>query len=183
MQQLWFGNVPVPYTASWSAEERPIFLALCPWAERTAICQNTRRGEGKPLFATPHMNRQREVIAEGLCDLCGRPLRDRTKVSLSQARPVAHAARFGDILQVEPLLHRECAATCLDLCPSLRRQRTDGSLHIRQVLRHACQFAVYSEQGTFEATGIAVKAISHAKVQLIKYADRDERWLKGGADA
>jgi hypothetical protein len=177
-RQLNFGSVPVPYSVSWSAEEKPMFLAVCPYAGRVAISQRSARGDGKPMFGAPHMNRQREVIALALCDLCGRPLKNRTKVSLSQARPQLHAARSGDILQVEPLLHRECAAICMRHCPSLRRQQRDGVLNIRQVFRHACQFALYSEQGTFEATGQRRKSISHAKVQLIKFEDRDEAWLE-----
>lgn len=176
--QLFFGDVPVPYTVSWSAEEQDIFLDVCPYARRTAICQSTARGVGKPQFGAPHMNRQRETIALGLCDLCGKPLKNSTKVSLSQARSQSHAARPLDVLQVEPLLHRECAAKCMEHCPSLKLQLREGSLNIRQVFRHNVQFAIYSAQGTFEATGERRKSISHAKVQLVKWKDRDLAWLK-----
>lgn len=175
-QQLYFGAVPVPYTVSWT-EEQETFLALCPYAKATALCNPVARGIGKPKFGAPHMQRQREVIAKGLCDLCGKPLAARTKVSLSQAHSVAHAARFGDVLQVEPLLHRECARISMAHCPSLKRQATDGTLHIRQVFLHRVQFAVYSDQGVFEACGVRQKAVSHAKVQLVKFADRSVEWL------
>ena len=178
--QLFWGQVPVPYTVAWTDEE-PIFLAKCKWANRTAICQVENRGSGKPKFGSPHMNRQRQVIAEGRCDLCGQRLNAATKVSLSQARPVVHAAKAFDILQVEPLLHRKCAAICYGHCPSLKRQREDGTLHIRQVFRYQVQFALYSEEGTFQATGIRQKSISHAKVQRIKFADLDLDWLMRGA--
>src|SRR5690606_1059318 len=76
-----WGNVPVPYTASWTEEEH-FFLDFCPYACATAICQRVAPGQGKPQFGKPHMNRQREAIARNLCDLCGRPLKHRTKVSL-----------------------------------------------------------------------------------------------------
>ena len=177
---LHYGGIPVPYTASWTAEEAPgmIYLGTCPHAKRAAIRQKSARGEGKPRFGAPHMDRQREVIALDLCDLCGKPLKNRTKVSLSHARPQAHGATFGDVLQVEPLLHKECAAISLRHCPALKRDVANGTVMIRQVMRHACQFAVYSEQGTFEATGIRQKSISHAKVQLIRYQDRDIEWLE-----
>lgn len=176
---LTYGGVPVPYTAAWSAEEAPgmLYLDACPYARRLAIRQRHARGEGKPRFGAPHMDRQREVIALDLCDLCGRPLKSRTKVSLSQARPQMHGAKPGDILQVEPLLHKECAAESMKHCPSLRRQAKDGSLHIRHVTRHACQFALYSGQGVFEIAGIRKSAVSHAKVQLIRWVDRNESWL------
>lgn len=175
-QQLFFGNTPVPYTVSWSGEGQ-MFLGKCPHAKRDAICENSNRGSGKPRFGAPHMMRQREAIAKCLCDLCGKSIRNSTKVSLSQARPQAHAARPNDILQVEPLLHRECAAICMEWCPSLKIQLASGLLKIRQVYGHACQFATYSEQGTFEAVGVRQKSVSHAKVHLQKYAERDLAWL------
>ena len=120
--QLHYGGVPVPYTASWSAEERH-FVAMCPHARRMALAQPTDRGAGKPNFGKPHSNRQREVIALGLCDLCGRALKGRTKVSLSHARVRDNGAEGPAIMQVEPLLHQECAATSMRHCPSLRRGR------------------------------------------------------------
>ncbi len=174
--QLIYGSTPVPYTVSWTGEGQ-MFLGRCPHAKRDAICENANRGVGKPRFGAPHMMRQREAIAKRLCDLCGKSIRNSTKVSLSRARPQAHAAQFGDILQVEPLLHRKCAAICLEHCPSLKSQLADGSLIIRQVYGHACQFAIYSEQGTFEAVGVRRKSVSHAKVHLQKYAERDLAWL------
>ena len=178
---LRYGGVPVLYTVSWSAENAlsMFYLGLCPHARRTALRQRHARGEGKPRFGAPHMDRQREVIALALCDLCGGPLKNRAKVSLSQARPQGHAATPGDILQVEPLLHKECAAVSMQHCPSLQAQAREGSLHIRHVTRHACQFAIYSAQGTFEAVGVRRRSVSHAKVQLVRWTERDADWLRG----
>ena len=93
------------------------------------------------------------------------------------ARPQPHAKNFGDILQVEPLLHRKCAATCVEHCPALKRQISDGMLNIRQVFSHGVQFAILGDQGVFEVTGVRQKAIGHAKVHLKKWADRDFEWL------
>ena len=154
-----------------------MFLNRCPHAKRLAICENTARGVGKPKFGAPHMMRQRETIAKCLCDLCGRSIRNATKVSLSRARPIAHAARPNDILQVEPLRHRKCAAICMDWCPSLKKQLALGELNIRQVHRHGVQFAIYSKQGTFEVVGERRLAVSHAKVHLQEFTERDIDWL------
>lgn len=176
-RQLFFGSVPVPYTVAWTNEER-IFLGPCPYAKQLAMRNPVDRGTGKPRFGSPHMDRQREAIALCLCALCGQPLKTSTKVSLSQAKSRMNAASPLDVLQVEPLLHRHCAAICMEHCPSLKRQMRDGDLNIRQVFRHACQFAIYSAQGVFEACGERQIAISHAKVQLIKWQDRDLKWLE-----
>lgn len=172
-----YGDVPVPYTASWSGEEGRFFLATCPHARAMAICQPIAIGEGKPRFGKPHSQRQREVIASDLCDLCGKPLKNRTKVSLSHARPVPHSANGWEILQVEPLLHRECAAESMKYCPSLKRDAEAGSLTIRQVTRHRAQFAIMDEIYVKELTGIARKAIGHAKVELLAWKDKDPEWL------
>lgn len=171
-----FGAVPVPYTASWTSEER-LFLDYCSHAGRIAICQDSSPGVGRPRFGAPHMCRQREVIAVGLCDLCGKPLKNRTKVSLSHARSRLNGATPLDILQVEPLLHRECAAISVRHCPSLKRDIRAGSIEIKQVGIYRVQFALYSEQGTFEACGVRQKSVCHAKVQLLRWTDRDETWL------
>lgn len=170
----------MPYVAAWTGEDS-FFLGPCAHSGTghglKAIRQVQARGTGKPTFGKPHMDRQREAIARDLCDLCGKSLKARTKVSLSQARPEAHAVMPGDILQVEPLLHRECAAISVQHCPSLKGQIREGIYHVRQVFQHRAQFAIYDEIGTEKAVGVRVKSISHAKVQLVKWADRDMDWL------
>jgi hypothetical protein len=81
-----FGKSAVPWTVSWSAEET-FSLGKCPVFGKLAIMQISDLGSGKPLFGKPHSNRQREAIGRCLCDLCGRPIKMATKVSLSHARP------------------------------------------------------------------------------------------------
>ena len=177
MTQLFYGGVPVPYTVSWSAEET-FRLEHCPFVNARAICQTVARGVGKPQFGKPHMQRQREAIARGLCDLCGRPLKIATKVSLSHARPMVHAHRLGDILQVEPLLHKHCAMTSMAHCPALKKDLDRGTVAIRQVTAYDVQFAIMDEVFSETITGIRVKAAGHAKVQLKRWADRDLKWLE-----
>ncbi len=182
---LTFGKAPVPFTVSWTGEERFYVGPCAHTGGRRAICQAVAPGEGKPKFGAPHSQRQRQAIAEDLCDLCGRSLRNRTKVSLSHAAPRMNAAKAGDILQVEPLLHRECAARCVEHCPSLRRDIANGSLRIRRVSRHQAQFAIMGpEYVSHYVTGYEAmpddRIIGHAKVHLLQWQDRDLRWLEGG---
>ena len=173
---LRFGQTAVPWTVSWSEEEE-FFLAVDPYFKRRAICQISAPGKGKPLFGKPHSNRQREAIARCLCDLCGKPMRTATKVSLSHARPVPHGADGWAILQVEPMLHRKCAQESMRFCPSLRRDVAAGSLRIRQVFQWRAQAAIMSEHYVETVTGEHCKATGHAKVELQKWADRDLEWL------
>lgn len=179
---LTFGNTPVPWTVSWSGEQDS-FIGRCPHADMQAICQAVAPGEGRPRFGKPHSQRQRAAIARGLCDLCAKPLQHRTKVSLSHARLRANAAEGPAILQVEPLLHRECAAISVTHCPSLKRDVRDGTLMIRQVLRYRVQFAVMSPEfiAVYVPAYVAKpgdRIIGHAKVELLKWHDQDEAWLQ-----
>lgn len=179
-----YGGTPVPYTVSWTDEARQ-FVGFCPHAKRPALRQVAGAGGGKPQFGTPHSDRQREVIALGLCDLCAKPLKSRTKVSLSHAHWRNNAAvdRLATgILQVEPLLHRECAAISMRFCPSLRRDAAAGTLMIRQVTRFRVQFAVMAPE--FIAHYVPDytaqpedRIIGHAKVELLGWLDRDPDWL------
>lgn len=181
---LTYGGVPVPYTVSWSAEEA-FRVDTCVYTGRPAICQNVDPGQGRPRFGKPHSQRQREAIALGLCDLCGRPLKNRTKVSLSHARVRANGAAGACIMQVEPLLHRECAAESIRHCPSLKRDVAAGTLMIRQVHRWRPQFAIMSPEfvGTYVPGYLArpdERIVGNAKVELISWRDRDESWIERG---
>jgi hypothetical protein len=184
---LTFGNAPVPYTVSWSGEER-FFVAVCPHAHRQAIRQASAPGEGKPLFGKPHSDRQREAVARALCDICGKPLKNRTKVSLSHARPRSNGATGLNVLQVEPLLHKECAAISMQFCPSLRRDIRAGTLMVRQVARWRVQFAIMGPEYVshyvpgYQASP-ADRIVGHAKVELLMWTDRDEDWLSEEARA
>lgn len=181
MTLLTFGNTPVPWTVAWSAENG-MFLAPCPYFNgRTAISQRERPGEGKPQFGKPHANRQRRCIAQCRCDLCGKSLKLSTKVSLSHSRPVIHGADGWAILQVEPLLHPECAVRCIKFCPSLKRDVENGTLMIRHVTRWRAQCAIMDEIYVQEVAGQSVKALGHAKVELMRWFDHDIDWLDAKA--
>jgi hypothetical protein len=182
---LHFGNTAVPWTVGWSGEES-FFVGPCRFADgRPAICQAEAPGVGKPSFGKPHCQRQRQCIAEGRCDLCGKPLKLSTKVSLSHARPVGHGAEGLAILQVEPLLHKACAATSMQHCPSLKRDIAAGTLRVRQVTRYRVQFAVMGPQyvSAYVPDYVAKSSdriIGAAKVELLQWIDRDADWLGEG---
>jgi hypothetical protein len=176
-----FGNTPVPWTVSWTGEDG-FFIAPCRFFKRPAICQESNVGNGKPQFGKPHSDRQRQAIAQCLCDLCGKSLKLSTKISLSHARPVPHGAEGWAILQVEPLLHPECAAQCIDWCPSLKRDLAGGTLVIRHVTRWRAQCAVMDEVYVETITGKRVRALGHAKVELLRWRDMSLDELRRKAD-
>lgn len=172
-----YGGTPVPFTVSWSAEE-DITVGACPYGGAQSLIQPHRPGEGKPNFGKPHSVRQRQAIALGLCDLCAKSLKLRTKVSLSHAKMRLNGADGPCVMQVEPLLCRECAATSMRHCPSLKRDIADGSLNIRQVTRYRVQMAIMSPEYVESVAGRACTATGHAKVELLAWIDQDAVWLE-----
>lgn len=179
-EMLRWGNVPVPYAALWSSEVGRMHVAICPHIGKIACCDVSSRGDGKPVFGKPHMGRQREVIVNDLCDLCAKPLRLRTKVSLSHTREIITGAQGMAAMQVEPLLHKDCAAECVEYCPSLKRDIARGVLKVAQVFKHRHQVAILTEDAVKFFTGERMAGVAgHAKVDLMRWKDRDLEWLTG----
>lgn len=171
-----YGNAPVPYSVLWSSEN-PLVIGKDPEVSGPAMCNSISPGEGKPMFGSPHMQRQREVIINELCDVCGKSLKGRTKVSLSHARPRIGANGLC-VMQVEPLLHKECAALSLRYCPSLKRDIAAGTLNVRMVTRYQVQIALLTGDATEEFTGERCSgAAGHAKVELLAWQDKTAEWL------
>lgn len=179
---MTYGAMPVPYAALWSGEQGGTHIAICPHIDHVALCDVEKRGTGKPIFGKPHMGRQRHVIVSDLCDLCAKPLKARTKVSLSHARSVVSGAGGLTVMQVEPMLHKDCAAICVKHCPSLKRDIKAGTLFVRQILSHRHQVAMLTAAAVEEFTGTRREGVAgHAKVELLRWKERDLSWLEGGA--
>lgn len=178
MTLLMWHSVPVPQVALWTAEEA-CYLGADPLVPNMmAVCNAEAQGQGKPIFGKPHMQRQRRLVIEGLCDLCGKPLKGRTKVSLSHA-----AVRTGAdglcVMQVEPMLHKECAKISVLHCPSLKRDQRGGTINVRLVTRYRVQIAQLTADASELFTGQRHSgAVGHAKVELLTWQDRDLEWLQ-----
>lgn len=173
-----YGATPVPYTVAWTAESR-MWIGPCKWAGlMPALMQASAPGVGRPIFGTPHNVRQREAVSRGLCDLCGRTLKGRTMVSLSQedARGVPTLGYV--MLAVEPMAHRECAAISLQHCPELKRQIANGTLRIRQVFSFSIVAQLLNEAATLQFAGVRAQgAVGHLKQYIRKWQDREPDWL------
>lgn len=117
----WTIGVNVPWNAGWTAEEH-YEVRNCRWAGgRLALWSPHRPGEGKPIFAKPHMVRQRRTIAELRCTVCGEktPEGDRWWFKLGN---FIEGGRFAT---TEAPVHRTCAEHALAVCPHLRGREAD----------------------------------------------------------
>lgn len=116
---LTFGNLPVPWNASWTGEAfyevRP-----CRWAEgKPAMWQPHNPGIGRPVFAKPHFVRQRRSVAKMLCTVCGNPTSSRDRWWFGHGEFIER-----HFMTTEAPVHLECAKLSLKLCPHLRNHPT-----------------------------------------------------------
>ena len=171
-----YGDIPVPYTVMWSAEEE-CFVGDCQWFKGRAICQREAQGEGVPRFGRPHVMRQRRVMACRLCDICAKPLAARTAISLSNFGgdyPEDHT-----LTQVEPLLHAECARLSIAHCPALQRQLGDGRMRVRQVMKYRprATIANAAERQRFVPDYHNIEPlIGEAVMDLLRWRDVTAAW-------
>jgi hypothetical protein len=116
-------TVTVPWNAMWSGEMR-YEIRPCRWASGDlAIWCPHAPGVGRPIFARPHMVRQRQSIVRMLCTVCGKPTQpgDRWWFALGH-----YEDRW--FMTTEAPVHRACADLALELCPHLKRNNCAGDL-------------------------------------------------------
>lgn len=108
-------KITVPWNAMWTSEQR-YEIRNCRWAGgKLALWTPHSPGEGKPIFAKPHMVRQRRSIVEMRCTVCGEktPPGDRWWFKLGNLVE-------GHFMTTEAPVHRACADHALRVCPHLR---------------------------------------------------------------
>lgn len=110
----------VPWNAAWTGEDR-YEIRPCRYANNAlAIWSPFLPGKGKPLFAKPHMVRQRKSIKEMRCTVCG----ERTQVGDRWWFPRG-AWTEGWFLSTEAPVHMACADLARQACPRLRKDGED----------------------------------------------------------
>ena len=110
----------VPWNAAWTGEDR-YEIRPCRWAGgRLALWSPHAPGSGKPVFAKPHMVRQRRSIAEMRCTVCGEltPTADRWWFKLGNLVD-------RHFMTTEAPVHRACADFALTVCPHLRGREAE----------------------------------------------------------
>lgn len=106
-----------PWNASWTAEDT-YEIRPCRWAGgQLAIWSPHKPGEGQPIFAKPHMVRQRRSIAEMRCTVCG----ERTAPGDRYWFGLGSAIENGWFATTEAPVHASCAIQARQVCPHLRK--------------------------------------------------------------
>lgn len=108
-----------PWNASWTGEHR-YEVRPCRYASGArAIWQPHAPGSGRPMFAEPHVVRQRRSIAEMRCTVCGAPTGPASRVHFGLGQYEEIDGRIWWITTEAPV-HPECAERALKVCPHLR---------------------------------------------------------------
>lgn len=132
-------GIPVPWVNRWGTEDLArVRLDHDPHVGGLAVF-NDDDPHGAPDFTRQHMARQRQAVAEGLCQVCGRhiPLSRRRLVvaDLSVERiPVRTPTRRYTVPAVtEPWLDDRCATFAVQRCPALIRRSRSEALRIVEI--------------------------------------------------
>ena len=126
----------------WTGERDQGWLAPCRHAEgRLALHAPELPGTGRPMFLNPHPVRQRRAMALMLCDICAKPLRNRTKHLLSPGRYVVVGDRALRGYQ-EPCVCADCLPLARQWCPHVQRLEPWPPPIMRRYKTMCCVLAV-----------------------------------------
>lgn len=124
-------GLPVPYVNRWGVTEDLDRL-------RVDYDQHVRQravfydddGLDVPNFTSQNMGRQRQVMVEGLCQVCGRPVpwSRRNLVVAPNSVEWVHVNGREVPVVFEPWLDDMCADIAVNWCPALIRRRRDEQL-------------------------------------------------------
>lgn len=148
-----------PWNAAWTGEDR-YEVRNCRWAGgKPALWSPHAPGEGKPIFAKPHMVRQRRSVAEYRCTVCGEKTQELDRWWFCLGNPLPGWA----FATTEAPVHRACADLALKVCPHLRSL---GHGPVRWVRPSAVVSAIIGGVATDRDYGLELngrKVIGHLK--------------------
>lgn len=153
--------IDVPWNACWSSEQR-FEIRPCRWASGSlALWSPHSPGVGRPLFARPHMVRQRKSIVLMLCTVCGEPTEPRDRWWFGLGSVVE-----GHFMTTEAPVHRACADHALTVCPHLKKIDAAKSL-MRFPSGHQVMASIVGGPTTDEDFGIRIgdrRVVGHLKI-------------------
>lgn len=145
-------GLPVPYVNRWGLEEDVASLSIeyDPNVGMLGVfCDDSK--EEIPNFTAQNMQRQRECITQGLCQVCHRqvPYSRRCVVISSVSVETVTVAGQERAVIFEPWLCTRCALYAVDRCPALIRRKHDEDLTIFPIKR-ASDYRITVSQGWIE---------------------------------
>ena len=126
---------PVPYINRWGPERvEHLSIRHDPLVGMPGIFLDDA-GETEPDFFHQNMGRQRECMARGLCQVCGRPVPWSQRHLVLSSMSVDSIDLHGQAATVvtEPWLDARCAAFALRVCPGLIRRSSAQDLQLLRI--------------------------------------------------
>lgn len=171
-------NTLIPWTTPWTGEDtdhevRRERLLDGAWA----LCQRSAPGEGTPIFGSAHMQRQRQAIIQGRCDVCGRMIRPgQTRVLLHPGSKLKGTDMVGHVMAP---CHRECARRSALVCPWIIKEIEAGRLTVTVVTKSSVAIATLDPEIVEAEIGhlFEFPVAGHAKLIVEKSLNRDVEWL------
>jgi hypothetical protein len=167
----------VPWNASWTGEDS-YEVRNCRWVGgKLALWMPHRPGDGRPLYAKPHMVRQRQSVARMLCTVCGLPTDPRDRWWFGLGEKIDGWA----FATTEAPVHYDCVRTALRACPHLR---AIGEQPRRWLPANAVVSAIVGGPATERDFGLRLgdrKVIGHLKFVWRHDPRRDWAWEDANA--
>jgi hypothetical protein len=142
LADTWLGHLrrdsrglPVPWINRWGPET----------IERTRVAYDGHAGRASifhddhgdtPDYTKQNMGRQRQAVACGLCQVCGRPVPWSRRYLVLSRVSAEHVSvdDVGIVLAIsEPWLDQRCAMLAVTMCPALIRLKTAEGVQLLQV--------------------------------------------------
>lgn len=161
-------GLPVPYVNLWGAEDvSRIDVRHDPHVGMDAVFLDDA-AELVPDFTRQSMQRQRECMAGGLCQVCGLavPAGPRTLVVADISVQRIELQGQPCVVVTEPWLCRRCALFARDRCPALIRRGREENLRLLTVPRWHLTTSLGYVDGPFEAQTRENPAAMWVKVVL-----------------
>jgi hypothetical protein len=131
-------GLPVPYVNRWGLDEDDDLLTINydENVRRLAVFYDDSQ-EPVPNFTAQNMQRQRECVMQGLCQVCRRPVpySRRCVVISSISVETVNVAGQDRAVIFEPWLCTRCALFAVDRCPALIRRKETEDLTVFPIRR------------------------------------------------
>lgn len=166
-------GIPVPYVNLWGPEDTDrLSISYDPNVRSQAVYLDDSH-QSIPDFTRQNMQRQRECMADGRCQVCHREIpwsRRTIVIARLSVEWIDYAGRQVPVVN-EPWLCPRCADFAVTHCPALIRRRREEKLELVRVRREKDCALIVSRgwiEGPLEQQSRQVQPVMWAKLLLLK---------------
>lgn len=182
-------GLPVPYVNAWGLQDPArIRIGFDHHARRPGLFEDDDDHDGGPDFTRQNMQRQRECVLAGLCQVCARPVpwsRRRLVIAALSVQTIHLQGRAVPVV-TEPWLCPRCAQFAVATCPALIRRSRGEQLVVVEVASATAVRIVLStgwvEGSPCAAESLHTQPVMWAKIALLEVQVLGPPPREGGRD-